>query len=114
MKNGYQDEGYGYQDERFLDDVDSFRSDVGKVSRLKAGEDLTALVIGQAFMAHMKEMGVLKDILAAVDGQALRILEEIQRTLDDDTLDDPTCFKRIEKILTVLETNFLGSTRHDF
>lgn len=49
-----------------------------------------------------------------MDGQALRILEEIQRTLDDDTLDDPTCFKRIEKILTVLETNFLGSTRHDF
>jgi len=43
----------------------------------------------------------------------MRILEEIVRTLDDETLDDPECFQKIEKILTVLESNWLGSTRHD-
>ena len=82
-------------------------------NEMKAQEELTALVIGQAFLNQMKNHGVMQDILAAVDSHAMRILEEIVQTLDDETLDDPECFKKIEKILTVLESNWLGSTRHD-
>ena len=82
-------------------------------NEMKAQEELTALVIGQAFLNQMKNHGVMQDILAAVDSHAMRILEEIVRTLGDETLDDPECFQKIEKILTVLESNWLGSTRHD-
>ena len=82
-------------------------------NEMKAQEELTALVIGQAFLNQMKNHGVMQDILAAVDSHAMLILEEIVRTLDDETLDDPECFQKIEKILTVLESNWLGSTRHD-
>ena len=82
-------------------------------NEMKTQEELTALVIGHAFLNQMKSYGVMQDILAAVDSQAMRILEEIVQTLDDETLDDPECFQKIQKILTVLESNWLGSTRHD-
>ena len=82
-------------------------------NEMKAQEELTALVIGQAFLNQMKNHGVMQDILAAVDSHAMRILEEIVRTLDDETLDDPECFEKIEKILPVLESIWLGSPRHD-
>ena len=64
-------------------------------NEMKAQEELTALVIGQAFLNQMKNHGVMQDILAAVDSHAMRILEEIVRTLDDETLDDPECIQKI-------------------
>ena len=82
--------------------------------QLSARGDMSALVIGQAVLAYFRDAGVLKDIYAAVDSRTVRIVEEIQRTLDDDTLDDPECFQRIEKILRVLESNWMYSSRHDW
>ena len=40
---------------------------------------------------------------------------KIKKIIEDDTLDDPECFKKIEEIVSLLE--FLGSdggVRHDF
>lgn len=99
--------------DNFTDDF-MLQGEMRKYNERRVGEELTAYVIGQAFLAHMKEAGVMQDILAAVDGKAMQILEEIRRTLDDETLDDPECFLRIEKILTVLESHYIGSPRHDF
>ena len=42
-------------------------------------------------------------------------LQAIKQVLEDDSLDDPTCFERIEKIICIFEG--LGSgiaERHDF
>lgn len=42
-------------------------------------------------------------------------LHEIREVLDDDTLDDPACFHRIEKIVTIYENlGSNGGSRHDF
>ena len=44
-----------------------------------------------------------------------RALEDIRAVLDDDTLDDPSCFQRIERIVTVYEAlGAGGGSRHDF
>ena len=44
-----------------------------------------------------------------------RALEEIRAVLDDDTLDDPACFRRIEQIVEVYEAlSPGGGSRHDF
>ena len=82
--------------------------------QLSARGDMSALVIGQAVLAYFRDAGVLKDIYAAVDSRAVRIVEEIQRTLDDDTLDDPECFWKIERVMDVLEENWIGTSRHDW
>lgn len=52
------------------------------------------------------------DILEAASYQALCQIQDILR---DDTLDDPACFQRIEKIVQVFER--IGAdcgSRHDF
>ena len=81
---------------------------------LRVRQEMAALSIGESVLGYMKQAGVMQDIYKAVDSQAVRILGEILRTLDDETLDDPECFQRIEKILRVLEKNWLGSSRHDW
>lgn len=50
-----------------------------------------------------------------INSAACRALEEIRGVLDDDRLDDPECFRRIEEIVKIYEK--IGSnagTRHDF
>ena len=40
---------------------------------------------------------------------------EIKKVIEDDTLEDPECFMRIEKIICLLEDlGSNGGTRHDF
>ena len=77
-------------------------------------ETMLALSIGEAVLAYMKQAGVMQDIYRAVDSRAVRMLEMIARALDDDTLDDPECFWKIERVRDVLEENWLGSSRHDW
>ena len=77
-------------------------------------ETMLALSIGEAVLAYMKQAGVMQDIYRAVDSRAVRMLERIARALDDDTLDDPECFWKIERVMDVLEENWLGSSRHDW
>lgn len=50
-----------------------------------------------------------------MDSAACRALEDIRTVLDDDRLDDQTCFWQIEKIVKIYEQ--IGSnagSRHDF
>lgn len=45
---------------------------------------------------------------------AVTILTEIQEVLDDETLDDPACFQKIEAIVSVFHDHGLYTSRHDF
>ena len=79
-----------------------------------AKDELTIYSIGALVLSHIKKDEVLKEILLAAESNAMKTLNEIQEALDDDTLDDPECFKRIEAILKVLENNGITSSRHDW
>lgn len=50
-----------------------------------------------------------------IQNRACQALEDIRKVLDDDRLDDPTCFYRIEEIVRIYEkTGSNGGSRHDF
>ena len=50
-----------------------------------------------------------------VESACYRTLQRIREVLDDDALDDPTCFQRIEEIVRAFEAiGSDGGSRHDF
>lgn len=50
-----------------------------------------------------------------MDSAACQALEKIRRVLDDDRLDDQTCFWKIEEIVKIYESiGSDGGSRHDF
>lgn len=50
-----------------------------------------------------------------VELECYRILLEIKAVIEDEKLDDPECFERIEDILTVFERHGIACDfRHDF
>jgi len=56
----------------------------------------------------------LRELRQEVNHDALQVLEKIQCILDDDTLDDPECFERIESIVKVFYANNISTSRHDW
>lgn len=52
--------------------------------------------------------------LPAVESRTLRLIAEIKSVLDDETLDDPECFHRIERIVNALAAGGVSTTRHDW
>ena len=47
-----------------------------------------------------------------MDSRAVRLLEEIQALLDDERLDDSTCFARMEEVLAAWNRAGLCANRH--
>ena len=55
------------------------------------------------------------DLQKIVEMKCYQALEEIKKDLDDETLDDPECFHKIEKIVCIFEEmGSDGGSRHDF
>ncbi len=55
------------------------------------------------------------DAKKIVELECYKALKEIRNILDDDSLDDATCFQKIEEIVCVFEEmGFNGGSRHDF
>ena len=55
------------------------------------------------------------DVSKIIESTCYQALEKIKAIIDDDSLDDPSCFMKIEEIVNTLEE--IGSTggfRHDF
>lgn len=77
-------------------------------------EKLAAEAIGLEVMRYLKQEETVKRIAAETESRALRALEGIRRILNDDALEDPECFQRIESILAALEEAGISTARHDF
>ena len=56
-----------------------------------------------------------EDLVKIVNGKCYEILCEIQQIISDSSIDDPECFKRVEKLVCLFEREGLGAgSRHDF
>jgi len=77
-------------------------------------EDLVAQAIGLEVLSYLEETEILKGLALKTESKALQMLEEIRSVLNDSSLDDPECFKRIEAIVRVMEANGIHTTRHDW
>lgn len=78
-------------------------------------DELYVQTLGWEVLNYLKSSEErLLELRQAVDRDALRVLEKIQCILNDDTVDDPECFERIEAIVKTFHENNLSTTRHDW
>lgn len=82
--------------------------------KLTAQEELAAEAIGLEVMRYLKREEVIQGIARETEKTAIEALEEIRRVLNDDSLEDPACFQRIEAIVTVLDGHGMYTHRHDW
>ena len=76
-------------------------------------EILVNLLLGSEVSVKFPDFeGSLKEI---IESKCYCALKEIRDIIDDDSLDDPECFTRIEKIVCAFESvGSNGGSRHDF
>lgn len=77
-------------------------------------KELYAQTIGMEVLKSLSGEDVLEALARKADTKALQALSEIRAILDDETLDDPACFRRIDAIVETLHLHGLSTTRHDF
>lgn len=77
-------------------------------------KELYAQTIGTEVLKYLFGEGVLKTLTREAESAAAQTLADIQAVLNDETLDDPACFRRIDAIVDVFHRHGLGTTRHDF
>ncbi len=80
---------------------------------LSIEEEFAAQAIGREALKYLKAAWTPEKLNRETENRAMKALEDIRRVLDDDTLDDPACFHRIQAILNALEKYDIYSTRHD-
>lgn len=76
-------------------------------------KELYAKSLGDYLLNYLQSV-TPADILPLAEHSAVLLLHEIQAILDDETLDDPVCFRRIDAIVDAFHKNGLATTRHDF
>ena len=82
---------------------------------LSIAEKLYVQSLGWEVLRYLKrEEGDLLKLYQETDSEALRVLEKIRCVLDDDTLDDPDCFERIEAIVKTFHAHEISTSRHDW
>lgn len=81
---------------------------------LKIQEELAAQAIGTEALEYLKQTWTPERLAQETEKCAVNTLDDILRALEDDTLEDPECFYRIEAILKALEKNRIYTSRHDF
>ena len=69
--------------------------------------------IGKLVVNYLESLGTV-ELPSLAESSALKLIAEIKAVLDDDSLEDPECFQRIEAILTALEDHGVFTTRHDW
>lgn len=79
-----------------------------------AQEELAAEAIGLEAMRYLKQTETIRKIARETEKKAMEALEEIRRVLNDDSLEDPECFQRIDAIVTILGDHGIYTHRHDW
>ena len=74
-------------------------------------EALYAQAIGQQMLNYGKHYPI-KSLASLVNSEALSVIKEIKMVLDNDRLDDPSCFYRIDEIVRIFQTHHLSTERH--
>ena len=79
-----------------------------------AQEELAAEAIGLEAMRYLKQTETIRKIARETEKKAMEALEEIRRVLNDDSLEDPECFQRIDAIVDLYNDNHMYTPRQDF
>ena len=81
-------------------------------------EDLLGDILAKAIAAGQIQIsfnGIGRTVAGVVEGECFQVIQKIKAILEDDSLDDPECFYKIEEIVCALEEiGSNGGNRHDF
>lgn len=77
-------------------------------------DELFAYLIGREGLKYFKNEEHLSRLIQNVELDALRTLDQIKLILNDETLNDPECFQKIEAIVEIFHKNGLSTFRHDW
>ncbi len=84
-----------------------------QMSTSSIAEELYAKALGQEMLKFGRTYSEAA-LARQVNADALLILDQIQKILNDETLDDPQCFYRIDAIVDAFHHGGLSTHRHDF
>lgn len=74
-------------------------------------KSMAAQAIGMEVIRYLESKG---SPIPETESGAVKTLEEIRRIVDDVSLSDEECFRRIEAIIRVLAQNGIHTVRHDW
>ena len=75
-------------------------------------EEVFANLIGKRVLQYCKTQHMLDETAQQVESEALAVLAQIKEALNNETLDDPECFQRIEAIIDIFHAHGLSTSRH--
>lgn len=78
-----------------------------------AMKELCAKALSDCIMNYMKPV-TSEDLLRCIQSNAVTALAQIKTILDDESLDDPACFRRIDAIVDAFHKSGISTIRHDF
>lgn len=76
-------------------------------------KEFYAKALGDYIMNYIK-LVTPEDLLFYMQLNAVTILAQIKDILDDESQDDPACFRRIDAIVSAFHAQGISTTRHDF
>ena len=77
----------------------------------QTAKQLCANAIGEQVMLYLDTL-MEGEVAALAEHQALSLINQIREILDDQTLDDPTCFQRIDAIVDAFLASGIPTQRH--
>ena len=77
---------------------------------LSIEETLFAQAIGQQMLNYGKQYPI-QSLASLINSEAISVIKEIKAVLDNDQLDDPSCFYRIDEIVRIFQTHHLSTER---
>ena len=76
-------------------------------------KNMYAQAIGQEAVKYISPLRP-GDVAPLINREALSLLTEIRAVLDDASLDDPQCFRRIEALVDAFHAHGIPTDRHDW
>ena len=69
--------------------------------------------IGRLAVSYLESLRA-EELPPLAESNALELIAEIKAILDNDALEDPECFQRIDAIVDLYNDNHMYTPRHDF
>lgn len=82
---------------------------------LRIEDELYARALGWEVLRYIRQNeDKVQTLEREIEHDALQVLEQIRCILDDNALDDPECFRRVERIVQTFYAYGLSTTRHSW
>lgn len=67
----------------------------------------------QLVMTYVSNLSA-EEVVSKLNAEAMDLLADVLAILDDDTLEDPECFRRIDEIVSAFWAKGIYTPRHDW